>query len=479
MPKRKRDDLQEKLEHHSTVLSRALKVAKGFERQRMAKRQRDPKSTREKRARIEKEIEVLKSIDLHSVAHAHLCSALLKIKAVAESPRLPDEFKQGVPKPDISEEERAALHNVTSGLCNQPKVRATLDAAVADICQVLHVPVPDKKGKLKRGDKKSESKTSKDTEEQATEKTVKKATKEMEKGEEKKPAKSETRRDDPSSDDEDSEWGGLSDDDGADEDEELVEKALAQFEDRIGGSDSEENANSDDEDEYDTANEELDPMEITDESASEDSEGDEPGTQAGLDEDGSTDSEEETGSESESESESESGSDSEVSAISPPPKASRKDSKKADEILKRGGMLPSLMGGYISGSESEASDIDVAPAARKNRRGQRARQAIWEKKFKEKAKHLSLEKSGRDSGWDLKRGAVDGSERTPWKKGIKTPFERRPDGQQEHSAPESSRPRPPPKKDDEGPLHPSWEARKKAKEAQQAAAFQGKKITFD
>lgn len=60
MPKRKRDDLQEKLEHHSTALFRALKVAKGFERQRMAKRQRDPKSTREKRGRIEKEIEVLK-----------------------------------------------------------------------------------------------------------------------------------------------------------------------------------------------------------------------------------------------------------------------------------------------------------------------------------------------------------------------------------------------------------------------------------
>jgi hypothetical protein len=60
MPKRKRDDLQEKLEHHSTALFRALKAAKGFERQRMAKRQRDPKSTREKRARIEKEIEVLK-----------------------------------------------------------------------------------------------------------------------------------------------------------------------------------------------------------------------------------------------------------------------------------------------------------------------------------------------------------------------------------------------------------------------------------
>lgn len=430
----------------------------------------------------------VQSIDLHSVAHAHLCSALLRIQAVADSPRLPDEVKHGVPKPDISEEERAALHNVTSGLFNQPKVRATLDAAVADICQVLHVQVPDKKGKLKRGDKKNELKTSKDTEEEPTEKGVENSTKEKKTKGEEKPAKSENRPADQPSDDEDSEWGGLSDDDEGDEDEELIEKALAQLEDRVGGSDSDENTKSDDEDEYDTANEELDPMEITDESASEDSEdsddsddseGDEAGMQSGLDEDGSSDSEEGSASESESESESESGSDSELSAISPPPKASRKDSRKEDEILMRGGMLPSLMGGYISGSESEASDIDVAPAARKNRRGQRARQAIWEKKFKEKAKHLGQDKSGRDSGWDLKRGAVDGNERTPWKKGIKTPFERRSDGQQEYGASEPSRPRPPTKKDDEGPLHPSWEARKKAKEAEQTAAFQGKKITFD
>lgn len=60
MVKRKRNDLEEKLELHHTALFRALKVAKGFERQRMAKRQRDPHSNREKKARIEKEVEVLK-----------------------------------------------------------------------------------------------------------------------------------------------------------------------------------------------------------------------------------------------------------------------------------------------------------------------------------------------------------------------------------------------------------------------------------
>lgn len=60
MVKRKRNELDEKLEFHRTALSRALKVAKGFERQRMAKRQRDDKSPREKRVRIQQEVEVLK-----------------------------------------------------------------------------------------------------------------------------------------------------------------------------------------------------------------------------------------------------------------------------------------------------------------------------------------------------------------------------------------------------------------------------------
>lgn len=356
----------------------------------------------------------------------------------------------------MSEEERAALHNVTSGLYNQTKVREAADKAVADICRALHVPVPDKKGKLKKGDKKGEAAARKDPEEQPADRTVR---------DEPKSAKKVQRRDvededDGSSDGE--EWNGLSDG----EVEKQEEKLMSRFDDRLASSDDEE---------YDTANEELDPMEITDVSASENSD-DEVALDSSASEDGSEDEEDLDEDESESESDG--------SAVTSPPKA-RKESKKVTKATETK-FLPSLMGGYISGSESEASDIDVAPAARKNRRGQRARQAIWEKKFKEQAKHLGKEKSSRDAGWDLKRGAVDVSERTPWKQGIKTPFGKRsrdsgsgeqPQPQQGHSEPK--RPRAPRKKDDEGPLHPSWEARKKAKEQQQTAAFQGKRVVFD
>lgn len=390
----------------------------------------------------------------------------MKIKAVAESPKLPEEVKTGVPKPDISEEEKSLLHNVTSALYNQPKVREALEKAVADICRALHVAVPEKKGKSKKSDRKAEASARKDPEEQQADRTTKpglkaeKAKHETAKIEDVSPSDGED------SDEEETEFNGFSDDESDEEVEEKEEKVVSQFNDRLGSSDD---------DEYDTANEELDPMEITDISASE-----------GSDDDGSLDDfgseleavggelsqiEEDEDQDDDEEEESDS------SAVSPPPKARKAAKQEASSKTRDTHYLPTLMGGYISGSESEASDIDVAPT-RKNRRGQRARQAIAEKKFKDKAKHLAKEKAGRDDGWDLKRGAVGGNERTPWKKGVRTPFEKN-HGHKDDGEQEPRRPKPPTKKDNEGPLHASWEAKKKAQEAQEAAVYQGKRVVFD
>lgn len=404
------------------------------------------------------------SVDLHSAAYAHLCASLLKIKAVAESPKLPEEVKNGVPKPDISEEEKSLLHNVTSALYNQPKVREALEKAVADICRTLHVPVPDKKGKSKKGNKTSEATARKDQEEQPADRTTKPDSKADKKA---KHQAAELEDDSPSeeaySDEEETEFNGFSDDEGDidGEIEDKEEKVVSRFNDRLGSSDDEE---------YDTANEELDPMEITDLSASEGSD-----DEVSLDESGSQDEAVE-GESSQAEDDDDEEEDSDSSAVSPPPKARKEAKKGASSKTRDTHYLPTLMGGYISGSESEASDIDVAPT-RKNRRGQRARQAIAEKKFKDKAKHLAKQKAGRDDGWDLKRGAVGGDERTPWKKGVRTPFENH--GQRDGGEQEPRRPKPPTKKDNEGPLHASWEAKKKAQEAQEAAVYQGKRVVFD
>jgi hypothetical protein len=172
-------------------------------------------------------------------------------------------------------------------------------------------------------------------------------------------------------------------------------------------------------------------------------------------------------------------SDEEDASLAPPPKRVAKP-KSASKPARPGDstFLPSLMGGYISGSES-ASDVDIAPP-RKNRRGQRERQAIWEKRYKEKAKHLGKEaKAGAGVTWDPRRGAVDDGNK-PWKRGIKSPFAKAAHSPKfEGANSEPLRARAKPQLQDAGPLHPSWEARKKAKEKQETAVFQGKKITFD
>lgn len=154
--------------------------------------------------------------------------------------------------------------------------------------------------------------------------------------------------------------------------------------------------------------------------------------------------------------------------------------------------LPSLtMGGYWSGSEGEeASDVsDVDDAPRKNRRGQRARQKIWEQKYKQNAKHLQKEAQGRgderDRGWDLKRGAQEEGHRPPWMKakaadtrGYKgtvsggNATELKPRGGMKMEQKKMEKPL--------QPMHPSWIAAQKAKEkATDSGTFAGKKVVFD
>jgi hypothetical protein len=159
-------------------------------------------------------------------------------------------------------------------------------------------------------------------------------------------------------------------------------------------------------------------------------------------------------------------------SVSPQPEKKVESTK---QLAMESTFLPSLTaGGYLSGSESDATDVEELVAPRKNRRGQRARQAIWEKKYGETAKHVqTTKKSSKNEGWDAKRGAVF-RDKDGWR-----------DGQKDKKRSQSDNPnleevtKKPKKRDDEGRLHPSWEAAKKAKEHKPTAAFQGKKIVFD
>ncbi|KAM3515117.1 hypothetical protein MY11210_001235 [Beauveria gryllotalpidicola] len=474
MAKRKRADSLSlrHLEKLQEDISRALKEAKGFERQRMSKRQRDFDKDPERKAALERDINVLKSLDLHQTARAHLYSSLLRIKSIANHQDLPAQLKKGVAKPELAEDERLVLHNVTSGLYNRDGVKKAVDKAITFVCEALDIPVPQRGAKGKR-----ERKSKTDNAQEAEPVPVK--------------ADQNTA---PVDDEDETDFEGFSPDDDDDEDAVLAaqdldsdevaqENDISALDGLLGSSDDDD----DDDDERarlwekyrgkETVN--LDDISL--------SGGDsEPDDAVGDNDQSHTNP----------------AGDKKVTSrgvsLSSSPEPQRKRSRKATSAAAAAAaaagrptdstFLPSLMGGYVSGSES-ASDVDVAPP--KKRRGQQARRAIWAQKYGSRAKHLQDAAArnkgrgcGRDDGWDMKRGAVDaGDSRTPWKRGVKNPFSSdgggggvgRPQQQEE-----TRRPPPPPKKrDDQGPLHPSWEARKKAKESQKAASFAGSKVVFD
>ncbi|KAI0031393.1 Bud-site selection protein, partial [Vararia minispora EC-137] len=153
--------------------------------------------------------------------------------------------------------------------------------------------------------------------------------------------------------------------------------------------------------------------------------------------------------------------------------------------------LPSLAVGFTRGdSDSEFSDREAAAAdgVRKNRRGQRARRAIWEKKYGRNAKHLK--KDARSSEHDTKFGQSypRGKPHQPQQQDS-GPHDSRPgvsrlQSKLRRSTLSASEPLHLPMKDslrDDKPLHPSWEAKKKLKEQQSASIRppMGTRITFD
>ena len=357
----------------------------------------------------------------------------------------------------MSEEEKTSLHNVTSGLYNREQVKQVIDKAVKTICETLNVPVPEKGKRSRKEKRKDAAQSSKedapsimlqrqaaeDADEEEEEVTDFEGF-ESDVDEPGPATAASTATVEPTDEDEFSQYdhllGSASDDDNDSGDGSWDEDLLAKYR-------GTEKPNLDD---------------ISDSGSVSDAE--------------SLASEQQEASPS----------------PEPQPKKKQKTDKAPKAAPKDSTFLPSLMGGYVSGSES-ASDVDVEPP--KKRRGQRARQAIWEKKYGSGAKHLQKEileqKYGRDNGWDMKRGAVgDGGNagrRTPWKQGVSNPVSK--DNSNQRNTPadrgqrrpqqQEERPRRPTKKDDEGPLHPSWVARKQAKDAQKGASFAGSKITFD
>jgi hypothetical protein len=511
MPKRKREtydndadrilsmrkaDVQEKLTQSKKLLHRALKTAKGFDRQKLGKRLKlaDKNTETENVARINREIEALKGLDLDKATDAHIHRTLLKIKALAESEVLPEEVRRAIPKPEGDEKVVAALHNVTSGMCNTRPVKEVMERVVSGMYIAMGIPQPvgnkAKKGKTEKESGKGILKNGKSSVSKNAESTDEVVN--QEKGAD---SPEELAWKGFGSEDEDADGGVRleleeqeddNDDDVENEEDEdmkyasLDEEELSRYDALLGASSSEESFNE----EEHIKNRSFQPS----------------STRLSLSLSPPPSLSPSTQPNQELESDLASPSDSE--GTSPPPAKVAKTTKpksKQEPPKPIGGstFLPTLMGGYWSGSESEASDLEddvAAPPVRKNRPGQMARRAIWEKKYGSNAKHIKsgagsvAEKRGKDDGWDAKRGAKDSNGRGGFgARGRGASDSRAGDRQRDFSkvTGENGMPvgerkgRVLGKKDDAGVLHPSWQAAKKAKEMKKTAKFEGKKVTFD
>ncbi|KAI0086508.1 Bud-site selection protein [Irpex rosettiformis] len=185
--------------------------------------------------------------------------------------------------------------------------------------------------------------------------------------------------------------------------------------------------------------------------------------------------------------------------------SSNKNAKAQPEKTKKSGestFLPSLAVGFIRGDSdvSDFSDDDAGIAPKKNRRGQRARQAIWEKKYGRNANHVKKQQEISGKGRTGDRAGKGGPQRFARGHSDKG-WPRQPPpsahpvqaqaSQLSNRAPRAYLPSSPPSffparawmilmSKEEKSLHPSWAAKKMLKEKQNPViiAPQGKKIVF-
>lgn len=404
------------------MITKGLKTARGFERQKLSRREKTARSDNNRLTLIKlgEEIEALKGLDYHKTAERYLFKQLSKTKRIAELPAF-QEFQESK---NVSTEgpKSTAEANILARLFKSNPVSNLMPNMLAEIRKLLGVDeAPAGKNGMKEAPKKEKSKSSKessdsDSKDEVPVKNAEKKTKATE---------------------QDSKLGEDMDISGSEGDG-FESDALEQFNSRLApGSDAEDESESEDADESGG----LGPDDISDSvsrSTSPEFSGDE----------------------------------------SPPPKKA-KAGKASAAPAKETTFLPSLMmGGYWSGSEEASDDEAAGPPKRKNRMGQQARRALWEKKYGAGANHVKKEqqqqKKNRDSGWDTKRGATDGGR--GGRGGFGGRQQNRYDDRSGFTGGQGGKPKGPPK--DEGPLHPSWEAKRKQKE-QTTAAFSGKKVVFD
>ncbi|KAL9601483.1 MAG: hypothetical protein Q9179_002852 [Wetmoreana sp. 5 TL-2023] len=434
----RRRELEHVLERSKQLLSQALKLARGFERQKLGRRQKAAKVAQDESdfQRLATEVAALKTLDMYSTAEAHLYKSMLKMRSIASAPAFPSYIRATLNK--MSRPNDAAHANVQARLLNSQPVKKALDDFISNVRTSLGANgwQNSKRKRIRKADY-----------QQVSDKAnmANGATSKLDRGVE---GEASPRVELPTTE---FHQGGTTDSGDS--------HKYAEFDSRLAASD-EDSLNFDPEgtDDYSLSAEpgktsaqglSLSPSPITSESSN---------------------------------------------ATNSAPQQNVRRSDKVTSDAKATTFLPSLMmGGYWSGSEMGGKDEDdnSEDQARKNRRGQRERRLIAEKKYGRNANHLKKQGPGRDrdQGWNTRRGAQadDGRGRRGKGRGNKARGAQASRSTKKGAASSSganSDPVAPRKpagrgKSTEGVLHPSWQAAKSAKEQKKAATFQGKKVTFD
>ncbi|KAK5029198.1 hypothetical protein LTR13_008735 [Exophiala sideris] len=406
--------LKAQLTHGIKSLHAALKLARGFERQKLGRRQKTANNEPHTLLRLREEVIVLKQINVGRTARISLVKHLVKAKRIREHPAFIQVYGLD---PKLEAPKSVAEGNVIGRLFNSAPVKHVMPGIMKNIYEVLGIPQASSSNPVKK-----ESHNLGDSRKRGSLK------------------------------DDDDAFDGFSADGSlggnSTSDSEMDDLIGDYAEDRLAFSDDE----TDDDTTSDRAN------------------------GAGQLKDSLRAA-------------------ARIPSISPSPSPSlspdaderpQKALKSVKPVTKTS-FLPSLsLGGYYSGSDPDEPEVHhhgpPLPKPRKNRRGQRARQRLAEMKHGKHANHIANQKEQlrRDDGWDPKRGAVGNTDNPrsrfgarDGKGGQKTADAVAVSGGRP-SKPKSNR------RDDQGSLHPSWEAAKKRKmQDQPQVSFTGKKITFE
>ncbi|KAK6521015.1 hypothetical protein TWF506_001250 [Arthrobotrys conoides] len=411
--------VSQKIHHSRTLLKRALKTAKGFEQQKLGKRIKSArKGTGEKPGkkdgkkmneveRLENEIEALKHIDLAELATRHLNKVLLKNRSLSTSRYFPPEIGREVEEQAKLAVPTGPVANVCARMLNANPVKECVKEIIGNLSRLLGI----EDGVVEDGGKPTK-------EAEKVEKKVKES-KAVIHGTDKELGDEED-----SSEGDDSEASSKKDSEDAVIHPSMLKSLATKYLRNGAAISSDESEDEDDDGRIAWSSE--DDEEESEEDTSE-SEDDRPRGRSmsitpipedqlrkieeledeALNIDLSDDEEEEEGSDSN---------------ISPqPPKKSEKSKSKKQAApalapattgpIKSSSFLPTLMTGYISGSDSDAaSEISAEnnprkskkkgppeKKIRKNRMGQQARRALAEKMYGTGANHVKKAKEEKEA----------------------------------------------------------------------------------